>query len=135
MVKRVNMTFNSENPMDAMIIDLIGGEERLTSKGIKSLLLHVAVSGSDFFIPLTRNINDTKSKQKEKQKRNVLDTNKFCNSNTNVTKKIKDSNNGVTDMEQQSNDYDFEITVTDVEKEEINNVCDIESLFNSMLKF
>lgn len=137
MVKRVNMTFNSENPMDAMIVDLIGGEDRLTSKGIKSLLLHVAVSGSsDSFIPLTRNINETKDKQKEIEKRNVLGTNKFRNSNDNNTINTLNSNNEVTDMEQESNEYDFEINVTDVEKKEVENgSCDLESLFNSMLKF
>lgn len=137
MTKRVNITFNSENPMDAMIIDLIGGEDRLTSKGIKSLLLHVAISGSsDSFIPLTRNINETKDKQKEIEKRNVLGANKFRNSNDNNTINTLNSNNEVTDMEQESNECDFEINVTDVEKNEVaDDGCDIESLFNSMLKF
>lgn len=137
MSRRVNITFNKDNPMDAMIIDLLGGESGLSSKGIKSLLLHVAVSGnSDSFIPLKRNVIDTKDEQKEIHKRNVLVTDKVQDSNNKDTQKLQQSVKEVTEITQDSNEddtFDFDITIDDTPEAGDVKEDYMESLFNSMM--
>ena len=122
--KRVNLTLNSDNYADSLIINLLGGWNNLNSKDIKAKLLQIAINdGSDILLT---------------QKRNVLVSNNEQNSNKDTTDKKRISNNNVTKSEQGSNDFDFDnlITIDEVEKENKLEECnDIDALFNSMLKF
>lgn len=98
MVKRVNLTLNTDNPMDSLIIEMLGGEDYLTSKNIKALLLEIAIkNNSNNFLPQKRNVLVTKKEQKSDKK----ETKKKRESNTNDTKVEHNSGNNVTEMKQE----------------------------------
>lgn len=126
-VKRVNLTLNADNPMDSLIIELLGGEDYLTSKNIKGLLLQIAINNGTFTT----------------QKRNVSDTKKKLKSDNKVTNKKQGSVKKVSKIEQEgidnvTNDFDLDdlISVEEVSNNEDNKkALSDEDIYKSMLNF
>ena len=113
--KRVNLTLNSDNYADSLIINLLGGWNNLNSKDIKAKLLQIAINdGSDILLTQKRNVLVSNNEQNS----NKDTTDKKRISNNNVTKSEHISVEKVTKSEQGSNDFDFDnlITIDEVEK-------------------
>lgn len=133
--KRVNLTLNSDNYADSLIINLLGGWDNLNSKDIKAKLLQIAINnGSNILLTQKRNVLVSNSEQNS----NKNETDKKLISDNIVTKSEHMSVEKVTENEQESNEFDLDslITINELEKESKLDKCnDIDTLFNSMLKF
>ena len=136
MIKRINITLNTDNLTDLMLIKSIGIPlENLGSKEIKRYLLNTIVDDDFLFnqkrnvlSALQSNINSNLHSNTQIDTQSIVESSMNSESKS-VVKKVIES------VENDDFDFDDFITEEEVVEEKQNNKDIMDSLFNSMNRF